>query len=46
MKNHGNSIIKVNALTKRLGSIAAVNQISFDVSTGEVFGLRANPNTH
>jgi len=39
MKNHGDSIIKVNALTKRFGSITAANQISFDVSTGEIFGF-------
>jgi len=39
MEKEDNSIIKVNVLTKRFGSITAVNQISFDVSTGEVFGF-------
>jgi len=41
LRNHDNSIIKVNVLTKRFGSITAVNQIGFDVSTGEIFGFLA-----
>jgi len=34
-----NNIIKVNGLTKRFGNLTAVNQISFTVKKGEIFGF-------
>jgi len=39
MKNESNNAIEVNTLTKRFGSVVAVNQISFSVNRGEVFGF-------
>jgi len=39
MKNKHNNIIKVNRLTKRFGNITAVNQVTFNVNEGEIFGF-------
>ena len=39
MEKEGNSIIEVSTLTKRFGNLTAVNQISFSVSKGEIFGF-------
>jgi len=39
MKKEGNNIIEVSALTKRFGSVIAVNRISFSIDKGEVFGF-------
>src|SRR5665213_2832510 len=33
------TVIKTNKLTKRFGDFVAVNEISFDVSKGEIFGF-------
>ena len=33
------SVIEVNGLTKRFGSLTAVNDVSFSVERGEIFGL-------
>lgn len=33
------SVIKVKNLTKRFGSFTAVDNISFDVKKGEIFGF-------
>jgi ABC-2 type transport system ATP-binding protein len=33
------SSIKVNQISKRFGSQLAVNQVSFEVEPGEIFGL-------
>ena len=35
----GSAAISVQALTKRFGSFTAVNEVSFEVARGEVFGL-------
>src|SRR5437016_14379526 len=37
--NKGNTIIQVRNLVKQYGSLYAVNDISFDVYEGEIFGL-------
>jgi ABC-2 type transport system ATP-binding protein len=39
MNTKGGNIIKVDALTKKFGSLVAVNQVSFNVHEGEVFGF-------
>ena len=39
MEKESDNIIEVNALTKKFGNITAVNQISFNISRGEVFGF-------
>ena len=33
------SVIEVNGLTKRYGAVSAVNNVSFTVASGEIFGL-------
>ena len=33
------SVIKVNNLSKHFGSLIAVNELSFEVNQGEVFGF-------
>ncbi len=38
MKNNGN-IIEVNELTRKFGDFTAVDQISFEVKRGEIFGF-------
>ena len=38
-KNENDNIIEVNGLTKRFGNLIAVNQISFNVKKGEIFGF-------
>ena len=35
----GEPIIEVEKLVKRYGAMTAVDSVSFDVSTGEIFGL-------
>jgi ABC-2 type transport system ATP-binding protein len=37
--NMSNSIIELNALTRRFGKLSAVNSVSLSVHAGEVFGL-------
>ena len=39
MKKEDNNIIEVAELTKRFGSLTAVNQISFSVKEGEILGF-------
>jgi len=39
MKQERNAVITVNGLTKRFGAITAVNNISFSVPDGELFGF-------
>lgn len=39
MKNMSDNIIRVENLVKKFGEMAAVNDISFNVSTGEIFGF-------
>ena len=39
MNKGNNSIIEVTNLTKRFGSITAINNISFNVGRGEIFGF-------
>lgn len=39
MKKESNNIIKVNGLTKRFGSVTAVNQVTINVNRGEIFGF-------
>jgi len=38
-KKENNNIIKADALTKRFGNITAVDQITFGVNRGEIFGF-------
>jgi ABC-type branched-subunit amino acid transport system ATPase component/ABC-type branched-subunit amino acid transport system permease subunit len=35
----GESVLRIESATKRFGALAAVNDVSFDVRPGEVFGL-------
>lgn len=35
----GEIVIKINKLTKRFGDFIAVNEITFEVSKGEIFGF-------
>ena len=37
--NNQKKLVEVNGLTKKFGSITAVDQISFDVMEGEIFGF-------
>ena len=37
--NHNETIIEVSGLTKRFGSFTAVNNISFSIKKGEIFGF-------
>jgi len=39
MRNESNEVIKVSELTKRFGKVIAVNQISFSINKGEIFGF-------
>jgi len=39
MKKENNNVIEANALTKRFGNVTAVNQITFSVNEGEIFGF-------
>lgn len=39
MKKKSKKVIEVSELTKKFGNITAVNQISFDVKEGEIFGF-------
>lgn len=39
MKKKNNNVIEVNVLTKRFGKVTAVNQITFAVNEGEIFGF-------
>jgi len=39
MKEKAGSIIEADAITKKFGSLVAVNRVSFDVHEGEVFGF-------
>ncbi|OPX83609.1 MAG: putative ABC transporter ATP-binding protein YbhF [Pelotomaculum sp. PtaB.Bin104] len=32
-------VVRINRLTKRYGEITAVNQLSFEVNKGEIFGF-------
>ncbi len=38
-RQEGDSVIKVDRLTKRFGTFTAVDHISFEVSRGEIFGF-------
>ncbi|MFW9852851.1 MAG: ABC transporter ATP-binding protein, partial [Candidatus Thorarchaeota archaeon] len=38
-EGNGNSIVKVNNLTKSFGPVTAVNDVTFEVKKGEIFGL-------
>ncbi len=35
----GNNVLTINGLTKRYGSLVAVNNLSFEVNRGEVYGI-------
>lgn len=37
--NNGNKVVEVLGLTKKYGSLAAVDNVSFDVTDGEIFGF-------
>ncbi len=39
MKKENNNVIEANVLTKRFGNITALNQVTFSVSSGEIFGF-------
>jgi ABC-2 type transport system ATP-binding protein len=39
MRNESNEVIKVSELTKRFGKVIAVNQTTFSVNKGEIFGF-------
>jgi len=39
MEKESNKVIEVTKLTKKFGNVTAVNQISFSVSEGEIFGF-------
>jgi ABC-2 type transport system ATP-binding protein len=39
MKKENNNIIEANVLTKKFGNITAVDQVSFSISNGEIFGF-------
>ncbi|TES94516.1 MAG: ATP-binding cassette domain-containing protein [Candidatus Cloacimonadota bacterium] len=39
MKKEHNNVIEANLLTKRFGNVTAVNQITFTVNKGEIFGF-------
>lgn len=39
MESHNNEIIKVDGLTKKYGNKTVVDQISFTINKGEIFGL-------
>ncbi|MGZ5539844.1 MAG: hypothetical protein ACXW02_06280 [Halobacteriota archaeon] len=41
MKQERKEVIAVNGLTKRFGTIAIVDNISFSVPNGEIFGFSA-----
>lgn len=43
MAAHGETILEVREATKRYGGLAAVNEVSFKVREGEIFGI-AGPN--
>ena len=39
MKKENNNVIEANVLTKRFGNVTAVNQVTFSVNEGEIFGF-------
>ena len=39
MKKEHNNVIEANLLTKKFGNVTAVNQITFSVNKGEIFGF-------
>jgi len=39
MKKESNEVIEVSELTKKFGNVTAVNQITFNVNKGEIFGF-------
>ena len=39
MKNNNETVIRADKLTKRFGDFIAVNEITFDVNPGEIFGF-------
>jgi len=39
MKKENNNVIEANFLTKRFGNVTALNQVTFSVSDGEIFGF-------
>lgn len=39
MKKENNNVIEANVLTKRFGNVTALNQVTFSVSDGEIFGF-------
>jgi len=39
MKKENHNVIEANVLTKRFGNVTAVNQVTFSVNEGEIFGF-------
>ncbi|MBC8472232.1 MAG: ATP-binding cassette domain-containing protein [Planctomycetes bacterium] len=39
MKKENNNVIEANVLTKKFGNVTAVNQVTFSVDDGEIFGF-------